>query len=458
MKLHSPQRNACAALLVVAVGCFLAIRQAGERLRAPDPLEASKFGVATSVTSSTLFHVLLAMVVVLAAAQLLGRLFRLIHQPPVIGEVVAGILLGPSLVGRFAPAVSEYVLPASAAPYLGILAQVGVLLFMFLIGLELDTGEIRARKGATFTIALAGIVVPFVMGAAAAILAYPRFATSDVPFGTFALFLGVAMSITAFPVLARILADLKLEKSSLGVLALGCAAVGDAAAWCLLAFVVGVATGREGEAYRTLFLAAAYLAAMLILVRPLIRRFVERVEVSGVVGRGATAAALGGLLLSALTTEAIGIHAIFGAFVAGALVAHGSLLARELTRRLSDVVAVLFLPAFFAVTGLRMRISLVSGAEAWLACAGLIGVACFGKFGGTLFAARLSGLGWRDAARLGTLMNTRGLMELIVLNVGLDLGVISPTIFAMLVVMALVTTFLTAPVLQLLGTAADERG
>jgi len=281
---------------------------------------------------------------------------------------------------------------------------------------------------------------------------YPDLAGPGVPFTAFALFVGVSMSVTAFPVLARILTDRGLSRSSLGAMALTCAATDDVTAWCLLALVTGVARAAVGGAVLAAVLTAAYAGFMLLAVRPLAARLAAWCE-GGRCPRGAVAAVLVALLASALATEAIGVHALFGAFLLGAVIPHDSGLARALTRKLEDVVTVLLLPAFFALTGLRTQIGLVSGAGAWLTCGLIIVVASVGKVGGTVAAARVTGLGWRDGAALGVLMNTRGLMELIVLTVGLDLGILSPTLFAMLVLMAVATTLATSPMLDRLAVA-----
>lgn len=447
------------AMTGAAVAVFFAIRAAGAGLVAPPPEAGATFGRAhTAVHGNALFHVLLALIVIIVASRVTGALFRRIGQPPVIGEVIAGILLGPSLLGRVSPGAAAWLLPPSVAPHLGVLAQVGVILFMFLVGLELDTGVLRRRAHVTIAISHASIVAPFLLGSATALWVYPRFSSSAVPFGVFTLFMGVAMSVTAFPVLARILTDRGIQRTRLGVIALACAAVDDVTAWCLLALVSGVAQARMGGAVRTLAFASAYVAAMLFLVRPAVTRAVRRQELVGALSPHATAAVLVGLLASALATESIGIHALFGAFLLGAIIPHESLLARSMRQKLEDVVLVFLLPAFFAFTGMRTQIGLVHGAEHWLVCAALVAVASAGKFGGTVVAARLSGLDARDAASLGVLMNTRGLMELIVLNVGLDLGVLSPTLFAMMVLMALATTLATTPLFLLLrrGHALDD--
>ena len=438
-------------LAAAALGLWIT-RSVGVELTAPAPADGvGRFGTpAANSAAQDLFHVLLAVIAILLASRLLGALFARIEQPPVIGEMVAGILIGPSLLGRLAPEVSTYLLPESIEPQLGIIAQIGVVLFMFLVGLELDTSGLRKRPQAAIAISQASIVVPFVLGALLALFVYPRFATSDVPFFVFALFMGISMSVTAFPVLARILTDRKLHKTRLGVVALTCAAMNDASAWCLLALVVSIAKSTPEAALWTVLLTVVFVAVMFFVVRPLIRHWACRTSGDQPISQTTLGLVIVGFLLSAFATEAIGIHALFGAFVFGALIPHDSRLARDIEVRLTDAVVVLFLPVFFAITGMRMQISLVSGTEAWLVCGLIIVVATLGKFGGSYAAARLAGMPPRESATIGVLMNTRGLMELVVLNLGYDLGVISPTLFAMLVVMALVTTFATSPALSLL--------
>jgi Kef-type K+ transport system membrane component KefB len=448
---------AYSAMLLAVVGAYLWLRSYGDRLAAPSPRSGEIFGsAAVHGQINEMLHVLLALVLVIATARALGTLFRLIHQPPVVGEIIAGILLGPSLLGRFAPAASGYLLPPQIAPYLNVLAQIGVILYMFLVGLELDPALLRKRGHSTVAISHASILAPFLLGGIIALFLYPRLSTSDVPFTVFSLFLGVSMSVTAFPVLARILTDRKIHRSRMGVIALTCAAVDDVTAWCLLAFVVGVAEARATGVLATIGLALAYIAAMAFIVRPAMVRISLMYGNRGRLTQGVMATIFVTLLLSAFATEFIGIHAVFGAFALGAIIPHDSGLARDLTDRLEDVVIVLLLPAFFAFTGLRTQIGLVSGYQAWAICALIVAVASIGKFGGSAIAARLTGLGWRDSSALGVLMNTRGLMELIVLNIGLELRVISPELFAMLVIMALLTTFATTPALHLITRGAPD--
>lgn len=451
-----------AALTAAAIGVFAAIERYGTaRLTAPPPTGDARFtGRAAGTAADDVFHVLLALATVIVAGRVLGALLARWRQPPVIGEVLAGIMLGPSLLGWLAPDAAAFLIPERVAPLLGIIAQLGIVLYMFLVGLELNPALLLQKGRAAIAVSHASVLVPFLLGAAFALVAYPRLSTSDVPFSVFALFLGLSMSVTAFPVLARILTDRGLSCTPLGSIALVCAATGDALAWCLLALVVGVAQSRVGGAVETIALTLLYVAVMFAMVRPILIRLLPTVANGAGPSRTGAAAALVALLLSALTTEAIGIHALFGAFLVGAIVPHDSRIARELTARMEDLVVVLLLPAFFAFTGLRTHIGLVSGWENLLFCAAIILLASVGKFGGSALAARAAGMDARSAAAVGILMNTRGLMELIVLNFGLDLKVISPTLFAMLVIMALVTTVATTPILDRLvaspPTASDS--
>jgi Kef-type K+ transport system membrane component KefB len=437
------------AMIAATAVLFFVIRGYGETLSASAPEAARSSSVPAAAVAHPLLHLLVALAAVIVLGRVLGALFIHLRQPPVIGEVVAGICLGPSLLGQVAPAASEFLLPPSVAPSLSVVAQLGVILYMFLVGLELDAASLRRQGHIALAISHASIIVPFSLGAVLALWLYPRMATSDVTFTAFALFFGVSMSITAFPVLARILTDRQLSKSDLGVMALACAATDDVTAWCLLALAVGVVRSEVGQALTTTLLALGYIGLMIVVVRPLVARALARWCATGI-GPTAIAVVLAGVLVSAAVTDAIGVHAIFGAFLFGAIMPHNHPLATQLVGKLELPVTTLLLPAFFAFTGMRTQIGLVHGLEPWLVCLLIIAVATFGKFGGTLAAARLAGLGWRDSASLGTLMNTRGLMELIVLNIGLDLGIISPALFAMMVLMALVTTMATSPILQAL--------
>ncbi len=448
-------------LFPITAVAFWLLHGLGHDLRAPEPAPgAPRFAAqgAGPVALDTFMHVLLALGVILVAARALGALFRWFRQPPVMGEVIAGILLGPSLLGRVWPSGFAYLLPSHVAPVLQGLAEMGVLLYMFIVGLELNPAVLRGRTSATITVSHASILVPFILGVAVALYTYPRYSSSDVPFTVFALFGGVALSITAFPVLARILSDRDLQRTEIGAIALACAAVDDVTAWCLLAFVVSVVHATMTGAGVTLALAVAYVFVMLVIVRPWVHRAVAWIDGKREVTRTAMAFVFVAVLASALVTSAIGIHALFGAFLLGAIIPHDSQLATRAKERLEDVVLVLLLPAFFAYTGLRTEIGLVSGAGAWFTVGLICAAASVGKFGGAFVSARLTGLSTADSALLGALMNTRGLMELIVLNVGLDLRVLSPTLFAMMVLMALVTTLAATPIVDFLTPRASLAG
>src|SRR5882724_364430 len=340
------------------IGLFLVIRSHGALLTAPAPpalLETASLRSAPMTPQvNALWHILLILVVVIVAGRAIGLLFLVFQQPSVIGEVVAGILLGPSLLGRIAPEVSTYLLPPSVVPLLGVIAQLGIILYMFKVGLELNLDLLQKQVHAMVAISHASIIVPFLLGGLLALHLYPRLSSSDVPFTNFALFLGVAMSITAFPVLARILTDRRMSKTGIGVIALMCAATDDATAWCLLALVVGVTQARVGGALLVMVLTLAYLGFMLVVVQPLVRRYVSS-SGKGLLPQGLVTVAFTALLLSALTTEWIGIHAIFGAFLLGAIIPHDSALTRDLTAKLEDLVAIVMLPAFFAFTGMRTQ-------------------------------------------------------------------------------------------------------
>lgn len=386
---------------------------------------------------------------VVGLSRLMGLLARRLRQPMVVAEIAAGIALGPSLLGLLAPRVSAALFPPAALGTLSLMSQVGLLLFMFLVGLEFDTKLLRGRGHTSVVISHTSIIVPFALGAALSLYLYPRLSAPSVPFSSFALFMGVATSITAFPVLARILVERRLLGTKVGAVTITCAAVDDVTAWCILAFVVSIVkfTG-VAAAVRTSLLALAYIAVMLFLIRPLLARLSERGHNREGLNQNLVAVTLLLVLLSSWATELIGIHALFGAFILGAVIPKQHGFAQQLADKLEDLVVVLLLPLFFAYSGLRTQIGLLDSPSSWAICGLIILVACLGKFGGGTIAARLTGLEWREASALGILMNTRGLMELIVLNIGLDLGVISPRLFTMMVIMALVTTIMTSPLLE----------
>ena len=401
---------------------------------------------------------LIQIIVILLTARIIGWAFRKIHQPQVIGEMMAGILLGPSLLGWVAPNVSGLLFPTSSLPYLSVLSQIGLLIFMFLVGLELNPKLLRKRSHTAVLTSHASILIPFLLGTVLALYLYPRLSTESVPFTHFALFLGTAMSITAFPVLARILTERRLLRTPLGGVAIACAAVDDVTAWSILAGVVLLvrATGGGHLLWLTIFGSLVYIAVMLSFGRKALRHLETRYRLRGEVSKDMIAIILLVVVASSLATELLGIHALFGAFLVGTIMPKDSSFVRILTEKLEDVTVVLLLPLFFSFTGLRTSMGLVSGSEMWFYCVLIIAVAVVGKFGGASIAARVSGMKWSEASALGVLMNTRGLVELVVLNIGLDIGVISPALFAMMVIMALTTTFMTTPLLDLIYRRAFE--
>jgi Kef-type K+ transport system membrane component KefB len=393
---------------------------------------------------------LLQIGVILLVARIVGWIFRKIHQPQVMGEMLAGILLGPSLLGWVAPGISAVLFPPESLGFLNALSQIGLLLFMFLVGLELDLHILRKQGHTAVVTSHVSILAPFLLGTLLALYLYPRLSDDSVSFTHFALFLGTAMSITAFPVLARILSERGLLRTKVGAVTIACAAIDDVTGWLILAAVVLLV--RASESATPLWLmgvgSIVYIGVMILVVRPLLRRLEHLYRQRGVITHGVMALIFLLVLAFGWITEWLGIHALFGAFLAGAIMPKQAGFVHTLNEKLEDVSVVLLLPLFFAFTGLRASVGLVSGAEMWFYTAIIILVAITGKFGGSTIAARITGMPWREASTLGILMNTRGLMELVLLNIGLDIGVISPALFTMMVLMALVTTFMTAPLLQ----------
>ena len=401
-------------------------------------------------------QLILQLVVVVAAARLSGVLARRIGQPAVVGEIAAGLLLGPSFIGAVFPGVSGAVFPAESLPSLQVLSQLGVLLFMFVVGVDLDVGHLRSRVRMVVAISQISIAVPFLLGVLSSLVLYRDYAPAGVPGHAFALFLGIAMSITAFPVLARILEERGLAATPVGATALSAAALGDLIAWALLALVVAITTsaGAAGLLLTMMALSGAFVALMIYAVRPLLNRLLAAGRRGDALGMRQLAIVLAVAALAALATERIGIHALFGAFLAGTIMPDDAAFRRAVRARLETVSSAFLLPLFFAYSGLRTHIGLLDDLGSWVLCLVIILVATLGKMGGTFAAARWTGLGWSESWTLAALMNTRGLMELVALNVGYDLGILSPEIFTMLVLMALVTTAMTGPLVTL---AANRR-
>ncbi len=466
-------------LLVFGLGIGLILRH-GQTLVAPAPVEAKisklletfpatakkviaqqgAFSGLKSNLDEPLSRLFFQLIVIIATARIFGAAFARMGQPAVVGEMAAGIVLGPSLLGWLAPDVFGFVFPVASLGTLKLLSQIGVCLFMFAIGMELDVTHLRHQARTAVLVSQMSIAFPYFLGTVAALFLFSTLATPGTSFTAFALFMGISMSITAFPVLARILQERGMSKTPLGSTALTCAAAGDVAAWCILAFVVAIVkTDALSGSVLTIALVIVFVSVMLLVIRPRLERWIgdEALNAESP-GKGVLAFVLGLVLASALATEIIGIHPLFGAFLAGVVMpAHGEFRHR-LSVRIENFSSVFLLPLFFVFTGLRTQIGLLNDAGGWLTCLGIVALATFGKLGGTMLTARCTGMNWNDSFALGALMNTRGLIELIALNIGYDLGILSPRIFAMLVLMALVTTFFTGPLLTLARAMNNQRG
>jgi len=456
-------------LYVGIVGSFAAVIWLlvvlGNQLPLPEgqtSLLGSAWGETLSVTAVTesigahfghqfshpLSILLLQIIFILALARAFGMVAAKFGQQAVIGEIIAGIFLGPSVLGWFWPDLTAFVFPEASFPALQAISQFGLIFFMFIIGTELDLRQLKNNSRDAVVISHISIVFPFFLGVLLAYGIYETQAPKQVSFLSFALFLGIALSITAFPVLARIIRERGLTESPMGVLAITCAATDDITAWCMLAAIIAIVkAGSIAGALVTVGLAIGYVLLMLYVVRRLLDNWLALYLTHNKDPRIVVSGALLLLLCSAYTAEIIGIHALFGAFTAGVIMSEQTELKEALREKLEDISLLVLLPVFFAYTGLRTQIGLLNSYSLWILCGTITFLAILGKFGGSTLAAKLVGRSWQESLSIGALMNTRGLMELIVLNIGYDLGILSPEIFAMLVIMALATTFMTGPLL-----------
>ena len=453
-------------LVVFGIGIFETVEQ-GRKLRPPAVLQSATQPAVQSVPprsglepSASLFANLrenfrdplslffIQLILIVLLARVCGTLIRKIGQPAVIGEMLAGIILGPSLLGWLWPDFFHFVFPPTSLGTLRLLSQVGVCLFLFVVGMDLDLGHLKDQARTAVVVSQVSIIFPYLLGVVASLFLFTTLAGSNTTFLAFALFIGISMSITAFPVLARILDERGLTKTPLGATAIACAATDDVTAWTILAFVVAtVKAGSVLACLVTIALVLAFVALMWFGVKPLIARRFSQTQLGPT--KGIMAAVLVFLFGSALVTDIIGIHALFGSFLAGVVMPPQGQFRDSLRVRLEHFSSVFLLPIFFAFTGLRTQIGLLNDTNGILICLALILVATAGKLGGAMLAARATGVPWIDAFALGALMNTRGLIELIALNIGYDLGILSDRIFAMLVLMALATTSLTGPLVTL---------
>jgi Kef-type K+ transport system membrane component KefB len=433
----------------------------GKHLESPTLISEIKTEVPQSHFMESARHplsvLLLQIIVILFVARVVGYLFSRIGQQAVIGEITAGIILGPSLLGWLLPGVSGFLFPLASLANLQLLSQIGLVLFMFIIGMELDIKTLKSRASEAVLVSHVSIVFPYFLGVGLAYFLYTSFAPAHIAFVPFALFMGIAMSITAFPVLARILKERNMTKTASGSMAIICAAIGDVTAWCILPFVIAISrAGDVSNAWFAILLTGIYVLFMLLVVKPVLQKLSERYFTNGNIHNAFTALIFLTLLASAYIAELIGIHALFGAFLAGAIMPTNISLRTIFTERIEDVSTFLLMPLFFAFTGLRTQIGLLNDSHLWLICVLIITLAVAGKFIGSSLAAKITGQSWKDSLSIGALMNTRGLMELIVLNIGYDLGILKPEIFTMMVFMALATTFMTAPALNLIQRIIPE--
>ncbi|SFS79336.1 cation:proton antiporter [Sphingobacterium wenxiniae] len=395
---------------------------------------------------------LLQIIAIILVARFFGILFRRIGQPSVIGEIVAGIVLGPSLLGNYFPEVSAFLFPVESLANLGVVSQLGLVLFMFVVGMELDLKILKNQAHDAVVISHASIIFPFLLGMSLAYFIFQQTAPPDISFLSYALFIGISMSITAFPVLARIVQERGMTKTRLGSIAITCAAADDITAWCLLAAVIAVVkAGSLASAGYTILFATAYVVLMLRFVRPFLQRIGDLYSSKERLSKPVVGIFFLTLLISAWTTEIIGIHALFGAFMAGVIMPANVSFRNIFIEKVEDVSQVLLLPLFFVFTGLRTQIGLLNEPGLWQICALVIVIAVVGKFIGSAISAKFVGQNWHSSLTIGALMNTRGLMELVALNIGYDLGVLTAEMFAILVLMALITTFMTGPALDLIN-------
>ena len=401
---------------------------------------------------------LLQIISILIVSRIFGYLFAKIGQPTVIGEILAGIVLGPSLLGYFYPEAFHFLFAAKSLGNLYILSQIGLILFMFTIGMELNLSTLKEKISETYVISHASILIPYFFGMLMAYYVYQEFAVNYTDFLSFALFIGISMSITAFPVLARIVQEKGLSKTHLGTIAIASAANDDVTAWCILAAVIAITkTGSFISSLYTIGFAVLYVVFMLFVLKPFLKRVGDIYSNSEVLNKSIVAFLLLILILSAFITQVIGIHALFGAFLAGVVMPQLPHFRKLIIDKIEDVSVTLLLPLFFVFTGLRTEIGLLNTPHLWIICGIFILVAVSGKFMGGAFTARILGETWKDSLSIGILMNTRGLMELIVLNIGYEMGILPPSIFVMLVIMALVTTFMTTPALSVINRIFPEK-
>jgi Kef-type K+ transport system membrane component KefB/nucleotide-binding universal stress UspA family protein len=434
----------------------------GETLSIERPADISHFSAlsglkhfkeaTTQNLSNPLPILLLQIITIIAFARIFGFLCKKIGQPSVIGEIIAGIFLGPSLLGAFTPGVSHFLFPAGSLNSLNFFSQIGLILFMFIVGMDVDLKVLGKKAPEAFVVSHASIIIPFTLGIGLAYFIFKGFAPPGVTFLSFAMFIGISMSITAFPVLARILQERNLMKTRVGALAITCAAIDDISAWCLLAALIAIVkAGSFVSSIYTILLSIVYVIVMMKIIKPFLHRFGEIFTSKEGISKPVVAVFLITLLLSSYTTEIIGIHALFGAFIAGIIMPPNVNFRSILIEKIEDVALILLLPIFFVISGLRTEIGLLNTFYLWKITGWVILIAIAGKFVGSALSLRFVGEKWRESLIIGALMNTRGLMQLVALSIGYDLGVLSPEIYTIMIIMAIVTTLMTSPALNIIN-------
>ena len=398
-------------------------------------------------------QIFIQLIVILLVVQVFGYLCKFIGQPRVIGEILGGLALGPTLLGAILPHVDTALFPSNTLPTLQTLGDIGLVLYMFSLGTHIDTHAMLKQSRKAVVVSLGGVLIPLILGGAIAFFLYPEFGGSKATLVSFTLLVGTAMAITAFPVLARLLEERHMLTSKIGALALLCAAIDDVIGWCLLAFVIAIIqTTGAASMVRMLVLLVLFVAAMFGLVRPLLLLADRHLKSKPTL----LALIVVLLLLSAYTTSAIGIHPVFGAFIMGIILPRRTAFFEQI-QSIDTLNNLLFLPLYFVYNGLRTHIGLINSPVLWFLCALLLLIACLSKILGGTLSLKVFGESWKESLTLGTLMNTRGLVELILLNIALDLNIISPTLFAMLVIMAVVTTMMAPPLLFFLGYRQENK-
>ncbi|MET9038456.1 cation:proton antiporter [Streptomyces mirabilis] len=427
-------------------------------LRMPAPAQPAGGGARVAhqsgvVPANVFTGLIFAIPVILFAGYAVARILRPMGQPKVVGDILVGVLLGPSFLGLLWPDAFHRLFPSELVAVVDVLAQLGLIFFMFLVGRDLEPGYLRDHGGAIALVSHAGFAIPFLVGMLLARPMYSTFGSDSTSFTTFALFLAVSMSITAVPVLARIIEAHGLRSTRLGSMVMASSVVGDVTAWCVLGFVIAAArSASPAGAVLTVVLTVAFVVFMVAVVRPILGREGWR----SIPDAATLPVLLSAIMICALITEEIGIHAIFGAFLLGVITPRDSARIQRATESMSGTTTTLLLPLFFVVTGLRTSIGALDGLRTWLWCLAVTLIAIGAKWVSSMAAGRLAGYDWPQSMSMGALMSCRGLTELIVLNIALDLGVITPTVFTMLVIMALVSTMLTSPALTLIRRRSNR--